>query len=267
MTDIAVSGAAGRMGRAIIAACQAEEGVRVTHAIERAGSDVIGTDAGQLAGVGAIEVPVGDEISAVPFDVLIEFSNPAATTDHARYCSDNGRAMVIGTTGLDARDRETISAAAGQVPIVFAANMSVGVNLTIKLLQIAARTLGNGVDVEIVEAHHRHKVDAPSGTALAMGRVVADAWDRELDDIGVFERHGQIGPRPAGSIGFSTIRGGDIVGEHTVMFVSEGESVEIAHKAASRAIFAAGALRAARWVAGREPGLYDMQDVLGLAGV
>ena len=266
MTDIAVAGAAGRMGRAIVAACRSEEGLRIAHAFERAGSAVIGTDAGQLAGIGAIEVPVGDDIAAKSFDVLIEFSNPAATTDHARFCAANGRAMVIGTTGLDANDRAVIENAAASVPIVLAANMSVGVNLVLKLLEIAGRTLGETVDVEVVEAHHRHKVDAPSGTALAMGRAVADAWDRDLDAIGVYSRHGQVGPRSAGSIGFSTIRGGDIIGEHTVMFVSEGERVEITHKAANRAIFASGALRAARWVAGREPGLFDMQDVLGLAG-
>lgn len=265
MTDLAIAGAAGRMGRAIIAACQGERDLRVVHAFERAGSDVIGSDAGQLAGVGAISVPVRDEMGAVDFDVLIEFSNPAATVDHARHCADAGRAMVIGTTGLDAADREAVAAAAARVPIVFAANMSVGVNLTLKLLEIAARTLGQRVDVEVVEAHHRHKVDAPSGTALAMGRAVADAWGEDLDEVGVFTRHGQVGPRREGSIGFATLRGGDIIGEHTVLFVDEGERVEITHKAASRAIFAGGALRAARWVAGQAPGLYDMQDVLGLA--
>lgn len=265
MTDLAIAGAAGRMGRAIIAACQGERDLRVVHAFERAGSDVIGSDAGQLAGVGAISVPVRDEIAAVDFDVLIEFSNPAATVDHARHCAAAGCAMVIGTTGLDAADREAVAAAAEQVPIVFAANMSVGVNLTLKLLEIAARTLGRRVDVEVVEAHHRHKVDAPSGTALAMGRAVADAWGEDLDEVGVFTRHGQVGPRREGTIGFATLRGGDIIGEHTVLFVDEGERVEITHKAASRAIFAGGALRAARWVAGQAPGLYDMQDVLGLA--
>ncbi len=265
MTNIAVAGAAGRMGRAIIAACQGEEGLRIIHAFDRAGSDTVGADAGELAGVGRIDVAVGDDIAATPFDVLIEFSNPAATVDHAGFCADHGRAMVIGTTGLDADDRAAVEAAAARVPVVFAANMSVGVNLTLKLLEIAGRALGETVDVEVIEAHHRRKVDAPSGTALAMGRAVADAWGRRLDDVGVFERHGQIGPRADGSIGFSTIRGGDIIGEHTVMFVSENERVEITHKAASRAIFASGALRAARWVAKREPGLYDMQDVLGLA--
>ncbi|KAA3632625.1 MAG: 4-hydroxy-tetrahydrodipicolinate reductase [Proteobacteria bacterium] len=264
MIGIAVAGAAGRMGRAIVASCQMEAGMRVAHAIERSGSDVIGEDAGMLAGVGHIAVPVADEIGASPFDVLIEFTNPAATTDHARYCRDQGRAMVIGTTGLDGADRTAIEQAANDIPIVLAPNMSVGVNLTLKLLEIAARTLGDAVDVEVIEAHHRHKVDAPSGTALAMGESVAAAWGVSLDEVGVFTRHGQIGARPNGAIGFSTIRAGDIIGEHTVMFASEGERVEVAHKASSRMTFAGGALRAARWLSGCAPGLYDMQDVLGL---
>lgn len=265
MIDLAVAGAAGRMGRAIVAACQRESGMRIAHAIERSGSDVIGVDAGQLAQVGAIKVPVSDDIAATAFDVLIEFSNPAATVDHARFCAENGRAMVIGTTGLDNDDRATIESVAGAVPVVFAPNMSIGVNLTLKLLEIAARTLGDSVDIEVVEAHHRHKVDAPSGTALAMGAAVAGAQGRSLDDVGVFARHGHTGARPAGSIGFATVRGGDIVGEHTVMFIGEGERVEIAHKATDRGIFANGALRAARWLAGQPAGLYDMHDVLGLS--
>jgi 4-hydroxy-tetrahydrodipicolinate reductase len=174
--------------------------------------------------------------------------------------------MVIGTTGLDADDRALIADAAAEIPIVFAPNMSVGVNLTLKLLEIAARTMADSADIELVEAHHRHKVDAPSGTALAMGEAVARAVGKDLAEVGVFSRHGQIGARPAGSIGFSTIRGGDIVGEHRVMFITEGECVEIVHKASSRTVFATGALRAARWVVGRAPGLYDMHDVLGLTG-
>jgi 4-hydroxy-tetrahydrodipicolinate reductase len=265
MIDVAVAGAGGRMGRAIITACQTETELRITHAIERSGSDVIATDVGTLAGVGAIAVPVTDDIGSAPFDVLIEFTNPAATIDHVRYCREQGRAMVIGTTGLDDDDQALINEAARAIPIVYAPNMSVGVNLTLKLLEIAARTLGDSVDIEIVEAHHRHKVDAPSGTALAMGRAVAGSLGKDLDQAGVFSRHGQVGARPSGAIGFSTIRGGDIVGEHTVMFIGEGETVEIAHKASNRTVFASGALRAARWVAGRAPGLYDMQDVLGLA--
>lgn len=264
MIEIAVAGAGGRMGRAIIAACQTESGMRIAHAIERSGSDPIGVDAGQLAGVGNISVPVSDDIRSAGFDVLIEFTNPAATVDHVRHCRDAGRAMVIGTTGMDRDDREAIAEAAGAIPIVFAPNMSVGVNLTLKLLEIAARTLGNSVDVEVIEAHHRHKVDAPSGTALAMGGAVASAWGVELDEVGVFARHGQTGPRPDGAIGFSTIRAGDIVGEHTVMFAADGERVEVSHKASSRMTFAKGALRAAAWVVGQPAGLYDMQDVLAL---
>jgi 4-hydroxy-tetrahydrodipicolinate reductase len=264
MIDIAVAGAAGRMGRAIIAGCQTQDGMRVAQAIERSGSDVIGVDAGQLAQVGAVGTLVSDDIAARPFDVLIEFTNPAATVDHVHFCREHGRAMVIGTTGLDKGDRDVIEQAAAKVPVVLAPNMSVGVNLTLKLLEIAAGVLGDTVDVEVVEAHHRHKVDAPSGTALIMGEQVAAAWGKSLDDIGVFTRHGQVGERPPGSIGFATLRGGDIVGDHTVMFIDEGERVEITHKATSRTIFAAGALRAARWVSGRDPGLYGMRDVLGL---
>lgn len=267
MISLAVAGAAGRMGRAIIAACQTEEGMRVSHAIERSGSDMIGVDAGQLAGVRDIAVAVSDEIGSAPFDVLVEFTNPAATTDHVRFCRDKGRAMVVGTTGFDRNDIELIEQAAREIPIVLAPNMSVGVNLTLKLLEIAARTLGEGVDVEVVEAHHRHKVDAPSGTALALGRAVAGAWGKSLDDVGVFVRQGQVGPRPAGSIGFATIRAGDIIGEHTVMFASEGERVEISHRASSRMTFATGAIRAARWVVDQPAGLYDMQDVLDLNDV
>ncbi|GJL80875.1 MAG: 4-hydroxy-tetrahydrodipicolinate reductase [marine bacterium B5-7] len=264
MIQIAVAGAAGRMGRAIITVCQSEKGLRISNAIERAGSDTIGVDAGQLAGVGNIGVPVGDDINVSPFDVLIEFTNPGATLSHVNYCREQGRAMVIGTTGLENSDRKEIEQAAREISIVFAANMSIGVNLTLRMLQIAASALGESVDVEVIEAHHRHKVDSPSGTALAMGEAVATAWGRNLDDIGVFTRHGQVGPRVDGSIGFATVRAGDIVGEHTVMFALEGERVEISHKASDRMTFANGAIRAARWLSSRTPGLYDMQDVLGL---
>ncbi len=264
MIDIAVAGAGGRMGRAIVTAVQGESAVRVSHAIERAGSDLVGVDVGEIAGIGAISVPIGDDIGAAGFDVLIEFTNPGATVKHLEFCLDNGRGMVIGTTGLDPEDRAAIRRAAEKIPIVFAPNMSVCVNLTLKLIEIAARTLGESVDVEIIEAHHRHKVDSPSGTALRMGEVVAEAWDVNLEDAGVFTRHGQTGARPAGSIGFATVRAGDIVGEHTVMFAAEGERVEISHKASSRMTFAAGAVRAAKWLGQRDAGLYDMQDVLGL---
>ncbi len=264
MIEIAVAGAAGRMGQAIVKACQGDIEIQVSHAIERSGSDFVGIDAGELASVGRIEVPVTDNIADVGFDTLIEFTNPAATIGHLEFCRQDGRGMVIGTTGLDDSDRRLIQAASADIPVILAPNMSVGVNLTLKLLEIAGRTLGNKVDVEVMEAHHRHKVDAPSGTALRMGEVVAESWGKKLDEVGVFTRHGQIGARPEGCIGFATVRAGDIVGEHTVLFAGEGERVEITHKATSRMNFAAGAVRAAKWLKKHKQGLFDMQDVLGL---
>ncbi len=201
------------------------------------------------------------------FDVLIDFTAPAATLDHLALCRSAGKAMVIGTTGLDADQRAAVSAAGVAIGIVCAPNMSVGVNLCLKLLDIAARVLGDEVDVEIIEAHHRHKVDAPSGTALRMGEVVAAALGRDLGEVAVYGREGHTGPRERRTIGFETIRAGDIVGEHSVWFAGEGERVEIAHKASSRMTFARGAVRAAAWIAAREAGFYDMQDVLGLKGL
>jgi 4-hydroxy-tetrahydrodipicolinate reductase len=264
MTRIAVAGAAGRMGRTIIEAIQRDERAELAVAMERAGSDVIGVDAGELAGIGRLERPIRDQLEPDDFDVLIEFTNPGATLEHLTLCREHGRRMVIGTTGLDDQDRSRIAEAAADVAVVLAPNMSVGVNLTLKLIEIAARTLGGDVDVEIVEAHHRHKVDAPSGTALRMGEVVAEALGRDLDRCGVFARHGQTGPRPPGAIGFATVRAGDIVGEHTVLFAAAGERIELTHRASSRMTFAAGAVRAANWIMDRERGLFDMQDVLGL---
>ena len=264
MIQIAVSGAAGRMGRAIVQACAESEGVRLAAALERPGSPALGADAGELAGVGTLGVTVGSDPAAAPFDVLIEFSLPEPTLEHLAVCRVRGRAMVIGTTGFDAGGKAAIQAAAGEIGVVFAPNMSVGVNLCFKLLETAARVLGDEVDVEIIEAHHRHKVDAPSGTALRMGEVVAQALDRDLETCAVYGRHGVTGERDRRTIGFETIRAGDIVGEHTVMFAGTGERVEITHRATSRMTFARGAVRAARWLAGRGPGLYDMQDVLGL---
>ncbi|MDX1605885.1 MAG: 4-hydroxy-tetrahydrodipicolinate reductase, partial [Candidatus Competibacterales bacterium] len=191
-------------------------------------------------------------------------TRPAATLEHLEHCRTVGRSLVIGTTGFDPQQRERIAAAARDIPVVFAPNMSAGVNLCLKLLQTAARALGDEVDIEIIEAHHRHKVDAPSGTALRMGEEVARALGRNLEDCAVYAREGHTGERHPGSIGFATVRAGDIVGEHTVMFADAGERIEITHKASSRLTFARGAVRAARWLSGRGPGLYDMQDVLGL---
>ena len=264
MTTIGVAGAAGRMGRAIIEACQQQGNLEVTLAVERAGSEMIGVDAGELAGVGRLGIPIADTLDGGEFDVLIDFTNPAATVDHVQWCLAAGRRLVIGTTGLAPADQQRIEAAAARIGIVQAPNMSVGVNLCFRLAEIAARTLGDGVDIEIIEAHHRHKVDAPSGTALRLGQVVAEALGRDLDRVAVYGREGQTGARSRETIGFATLRAGDIVGEHTVMFAAEGERVEITHRASSRMTFASGAVRAAGWVMGRERGLFDMQDVLGL---
>ncbi len=268
MMRVAVTGAAGRMGRALIEACHLAEGVRLGAAIERPGSTVIGVDAGELAGVGTLGVSVVAELASVvgDFDVLIDFTRPEVTMDNLAVCLRAGKRVVIGTTGLDAARRGEIAAAAEDIGIVFAPNMSVGVNLCLKLLDMAARVLGDEVDIEIIEAHHRHKIDAPSGTALRMGEVVAAALGRDLKSCAVYGREGDTGERERKTIGFETIRAGDIVGEHTVMFAGLGERVEITHKASSRMTFAKGAVRAAEWLMHKSHGLYDMQDVLGLKG-
>lgn len=269
MTDeirVAVAGAGGRMGRTLITAGQAADGLRLGAATERAESGLVGVDAGELAGVGRLGVPVRTDLDEVlaDFDVLIDFTTPKATLHHVDLCRDARCRMVIGTTGLSPEQREGIAAAALDIAVVLAPNMSVGVNLCFKLLDLAARVMGDDVDIEIIEAHHRHKVDAPSGTALRMGEVVAAALGRDLASVAVYGRQGYTGPRESRTIGFETIRGGDTVGEHSVWFAADGERVEIAHKATNRMTFARGACRAARWVASQERGLFDMQDVLGL---
>ena len=263
---IAVAGVGGRMGRTLVQAVTETPGLILGAATERPDSSLIGTDAGELAGLGRLGVTLTGDLGAAinAFDVLIDFPAPAATMDHLALCRPAGKAMVIGTTGLDAGQRAAVAAAGEAIGIVFAPNMSVGVNLCLKLLDIAARVLGDEVDVEIIEAHHRHKVDAPSGTALRMGEVVAAALGRDLRKVAVYGREGHTGSRERRTIGFETIRAGDIVGEHSVWFAADGERVEIAHKASSRMTFARGAARAAAWIAAREAGLYDMQDVLGL---
>ena len=268
MTDvrIAVVGAGGRMGRMLVQAVVEAEGLRLAVATEQAGSSLLGADAGELAGVGRLDVPLVEDLSSVldAFDVLIDFTSPAATMAHLELCRSAGKRMVIGTTGLDEPQRAAITSAGETIGIVFAPNMSIGVNLCFKLLDMAARVLGDEVDIEIIEAHHRHKVDAPSGTALRMGEVIAEALGRDLKEVAVYGREGHTGARERRTIGFETIRAGDVVGEHSVWFAADGERIEIAHKASNRMTFARGAARAARWIAGREHGRFDMQDVLGL---
>ena len=266
MTKIAITGAAGRMGRSLIDACHNTDGLEVSVALEHPESSLLGSDAGDLAGVGKLGVEVGADIGAVvdDFDVLIDFTRPGPTLANLEACRRGRRRMVIGTTGFSDEQKSQISAAAQDIPVVFAPNMSVGVNLCLKLLDTAARVLGDDVDIEVIEAHHRHKVDAPSGTALRMGEVVADALGRDLKSCAVYGREGHTGERDRKTIGFETIRAGDIVGDHTVMFAGAGEIVEITHKASSRMTFANGAVRAASWLMDREAGLFDMQDVLGL---
>lgn len=265
MTRIAIPGAAGRMGRTLVDACRQADALELGVATERKGHELVGSDAGLVAGTGLLGVLIGDDLEAVVdrCDVLIDFTTPAATLEHLAVCRRHGKSMVIGTTGFTPEQQQQIDVAVGDIAIVMAPNMSVGVNLCLKLLDMAARVLGDEVDIEVIEAHHRHKVDAPSGTALRMGEVVAGALGRDLAQCAVYGRQGMTGPRARHTIGFETIRAGDIVGEHTVMFAAEGERVEITHKASSRMNFAGGAMRAASWVAAQPPGLYDMQDVLG----
>jgi 4-hydroxy-tetrahydrodipicolinate reductase len=266
MTKVAVVGAGGRMGRALIQAVSEADGLNLGAATERAGSPLLGRDAGELAGIEATGVSLVEDLAAVTgdFDVVIDFTAPQATLVHLQICREAGKKMIIGTTGLSDEDKERLAQAGEEIAIVFAPNMSVGVNLCFKLLELAAGVLGDDADVEIIEAHHRHKVDAPSGTALRMGEVVADALGRDLQACAVYGREGQTGARERQTIGFETIRAGDVVGEHSVWFAMEGERIEIAHKATSRMNFARGAARAADWIASRENGLFDMQDVLGL---
>jgi 4-hydroxy-tetrahydrodipicolinate reductase len=264
MIQIAIAGASGRMGRALVQAVTQSEGLRLTGAVERPGGSAVGADAGELAGVGRLGVAIRDKLDGLDFDALIDFTRPEPSLDHLEFCRKHKRRLVIGTTGFDDAGKKKIADAAKDIGIVFAPNMSVGVNLCLRLLDTAARVLGDNVDIEIVEAHHRYKADAPSGTALRMGEAVANALGRDLKECAVYGRQGVTGERPRSVIGFSTIRAGDIVGDHTVLFAGGGERVEIAHRAESRLTFAHGALRAARWLMDKKNGLYDMQDVLGL---
>jgi 4-hydroxy-tetrahydrodipicolinate reductase len=262
---VCVAGAAGRMGRALMEAIAATPELRLSGALEAAESDFIGRDAGEL-----VSSPNGIRISAdAPTalgdgDVLIDFTRPEPTLAHLELCARVGVKAVIGTTGFSAAQKDSIRRAASNVSIVFAPNMSVGVNVTFKLIELAAQVLREGYDIEVIEAHHRHKVDAPSGTAVRIGEILAKALNRDLEQDAVYGRHGVTGERKPSTIGFATIRGGDIVGDHTALFAGIGERIEITHRASSRATFAHGALRAARFLADKQRGLFDMQDVLGL---
>ncbi len=266
MIRVAVMGAAGRMGKTLIEAVTAVPDMQLTAATELPDSTLVGVDAGELAGVGKLGVSISHSLTKVvdDFDVVIDFTGPEATMVNLDVCRRHGKSMVIGTTGLDEKQKEAVSAASADIAIVFAPNMSVGVNLCFRLLELAAKVMGEDADIEIVEAHHRHKVDAPSGTALRMGEVIAETLGRDLERVAVYGREGKTGARDPQTIGFETIRAGDVVGEHSVWFASEGERIEITHKASSRMTFAKGAVRAAAWLSGRDQGLFDMQDVLGL---
>jgi 4-hydroxy-tetrahydrodipicolinate reductase len=265
LTSVAIAGATGRMGRTLIEAVLADGELRLSAALEQAGHPQIGKDAGERVG-SQCGVIVSDDVAGAlqGSDVLIDFTRPQGTLAHLAVCRRQGIRMVIGTTGFDDEQKKTIAAAGADIALVFAPNMSVGVNVVLKLLTVAAGALGDAYDVEIVEAHHRHKVDAPSGTALRMGEVVANALGRSLAECAVYDRHGVTGERRNGTIGFAAMRGGDLVGDHTALFAGTGERIEITHRSTSRANYAEGALRAARFLMGRKNGVYDMQDVLGL---
>ena len=264
---IGITGCAGRMGRMLLHAVLHSPGAVLVGGIERTDHPALGGDLGTLAGGEALGLTAADDAAALfaASDVVIDFSVPAAVLVHAPLAATHRTALVVGTTGLAAGHRAALAEAARVAPVVVAANMSVGVNLLLGLTRRVAEVLGPEYDIEIVEMHHRHKVDAPSGTALALGEAAAAGRGVALDDAAVRVRDGHTGPRPAGAIGFATLRGGNVVGEHTVIFAGEGERLELTHKAASRAVFAAGAVRAARWCEGRPPGLYAMRDVLGLS--
>ena len=264
--NVGVIGAGGRMGRMLIEAVQENPQTTLNAAIERQGSSLVGADAGEVAAIGRLNVQIVDDLKAVinDIDVLIDFSLPDATEQNMQICAANKVAMVIGTTGFNEQQEQVLAEASKQIAIVYAGNYSTGVNLSLKLLGMAAKAFGSDADVEVIEAHHKHKIDAPSGTAYMMAEAVAEARGQNLKDVAVYGREGQTGERKAGSIGIHAIRGGEIIGDHTVMFIADGEVVEITHRARARMTFAAGAVRAATWVIKQEVGQYNMQDVLGL---
>ena len=265
ITQLAIAGVSGRMGRALLEAIATDTDCALAAAIDRPGSPLVGQDAGVLyGGVSGVTVVDRAEATLGNSQALIDFTRPEATMTYLDVCVATQVPIVIGTTGFDDVGTSRIEAAARHIPIVFAPNMSVGVNLLMKLAELAAQVLDEGYDIEIIEAHHRHKVDAPSGTALGLGHAVARTLKRNLATCAVYGREGTTGERAPGTIGFATVRGGDIVGDHTLMFAGIGERIELTHKASSRATFAQGALRAAKWLQGQAPGLYDMRDVLNL---
>jgi len=264
MSNIVVAGAAGRMGRQLVEAILERQDVQLTGATEHPSSPHIGTDVGLLVGNQPLGIEIVPGIDAVTssFDTIIDFTAPVSTRALLEYAGANGKRMIIGTTGLDENDQQAIKNTAEKTAVVFAANYSVGVTLSLDLLATAAKVLGPAYDIEVIEAHHKHKVDAPSGTALAMGNAIADSIGKDLKDCAVYSREGNTGARPDGAIGFQTIRAGEIIGEHTVLFVGQGEQLEITHKATDRMTFARGAVRAAGWIATQPAGLYNMADVV-----
>ena len=265
MVKLAIVGAAGRMGKMLVEAISITPNASLSAGIDHPESSLLGGDIGEIAGLEKNNIILQADLeSSSDFDVLIDFSSPSSTLSNAAFCSKNNKPMVIGTTGFNTTQQEALLKSFSNIPVVMAANYSIGVNLCFKLAKLASEVMGDSSDIEIIEAHHRHKVDSPSGTALSLGEVVAEATNRDLQKVALYGREGQMGERSPDTIGFSTIRGGDIVGDHTVLFASEGERVEISHKASSRMAFASGAVHAALWLVKQPKGLYDMQDVLGL---
>lgn len=266
MVKIGVMGAGGRMGKMLIQAVAQNPNTTLSAGIERAGSSLIGVDAGELVNLPTANVKLVDDLSQVidNIDVLIDFSLPESTVKNVQLCAEKGVNMVIGTTGLNDEQTSFLNKASEKIAIVYAGNYSTGVNLSLKLIEMASKAFGETADVEIIEAHHKHKIDAPSGTAYMMAEAVANARGQNLKDVAIYGREGQTGQRQQGTIGIHAIRGGEIVGDHTVMFITDGEVVEITHKARERMTFATGAVRASKWVHDKSHGLYDMQDVLNL---
>jgi len=270
LLKVAVAGVAGRMGRTLVQAVVESQNpnIKLSAAVQRPKSSLLGADVGELAAIGRLDIPVVATLAEAEFDLLIDFTTIESSLSNIHYCAENDKRIVIGTTGFTEAQKQEIASVGAQVPILFAANMSVGMNLCFHLLKQMSEVLAVDSDIEIIETHHRHKVDSPSGTAMRLGEVIADTLGRDLDKCAVYGREGIGEPRDRDTIGFATVRGGDVVGDHTVLFASEGERVELTHKASSRMTFAKGAVRAAAWLGNRQPiesgGYYDMEDVLGL---